>query len=89
MLPKVHTELGNAEAALSDFDTAIQQNPDLAEAFGNRGILRSQLGKPELALTDLQQAAELFKARGDQQGYQQTLYFIQQVQQAIERGDRS
>ena len=64
---KVHTELGNAAAALTDFDTAIQLNPELAEAYGNRGILRYQFGKIELALTDLQQAAELFEAHGDQQ----------------------
>ncbi|WP_334312298.1 tetratricopeptide repeat protein [Oscillatoria sp. CS-180] len=64
---KVYTELDNAEAALTDFDTAIQLNPELAEAYGNRGILRYQFGELELALTDLQQAAELFGSRGDQQ----------------------
>jgi hypothetical protein len=36
-------------------------------------------------MADLRQAAELFQAQGDRPGYEQTLYFIQQVQQASEQ----
>ena len=78
---KVNLELGNAEAAMTDFNTTIEMQPDLAEAYGNRGLLHHQLGDSQRAIEDLQQAATLFQSSGDQQSYQQTLYFIQQVQQ--------
>ena len=39
-------------------------------------------------MEDLQQAAALFRAVGDQQSYQQTLYFIQQVQQGTAMSTR-
>ncbi len=65
---------------MTDFDTAIQLAPDLAEAYGNRGLLRYQLGNSQMAIADLQRAADLFQSGGDRQSYQQTLEFIQQVQ---------
>lgn len=77
---KVSLELGNAEAAMTDFDTAIQLAPELAEAYGNRSPLHYQLGNSQMAIEDLQQAADLFQAAGDQLSYQQTLDFIEQVQ---------
>lgn len=78
---KVNLELGNAEAAMTDFNTTIEIQPNLAEAYGNRGLLHYQLGDSHRAIEDLQQAAALFQSSGDRQSYQQTLYFIQQVQQ--------
>lgn len=77
---KVNLELGDAETAMTDFDTAIKLAPELAEAYGNRGLLHYQLGNSQMAIEDLQQAADLFQAAGDQLSYQQTLDFIQQVQ---------
>ncbi len=52
----------------------------MAEAYGNRGFVRAQLGDKQLGLEDLQQAAKLFLDSGDMAGYQQTLAYIQLIQ---------
>ena len=72
------------QAALTDFETALRLNPELAEAYGTRGLLYHQLGNSQQAMEDLQRAATLFNERGDQQGYQMTLGFIDQIQQDME-----
>ena len=78
---KARTALGDTKGAIADYNWALRLKPDLAEAYGNRGILYSQTGNKQAALADLHQAAQLFAKHGDQQSYQQTLDFIQQIQQ--------
>ncbi|KJH69525.1 hypothetical protein UH38_23220, partial [Aliterella atlantica CENA595] len=60
---------------------ALRLQPDLAEAYGNRGLLYAETGNKQAALSDLHQAAQLFAKQGEQESYQQTLGFIQQIQQ--------
>lgn len=78
---KARTALGDTTGAIADYNSALRLKPDLPEAYGNRGILYSQIGNKQAALADLQQAAQLFAKQGEQQSYEQTLDFIQQVQQ--------
>lgn len=78
---KARTALGDTKGAIADFNQAIKFDPALAEAYENRGILYSQTGNKPAALVDLRQAAQLFQKQGDRDSYQQTLEFIQQVQQ--------
>lgn len=82
---KAKTALGDATGAISDFTRAIQLNPNLPDAYGNRGILYAEDGNQQAALQDLQTAARLFQQAGDQDSYNLTLGYIQQIQQPPNR----
>lgn len=47
--------------AIADYTRAVELNPNLADAYGNRGILLYNLGNKQRAIADLQRAADLFK----------------------------
>ncbi len=70
-----------AGCAYADFNLALKINPNLADAYGNRGLAEYALGDRKSAITDLQQAASLFQQEGDTQRYQQTQTLLQQIQQ--------
>jgi len=62
--------------AIADYNQAIERNPLLAEAYGNRGFVHYRLGDKAEAIADLQKAAQLFSNQGDTAGYRQTLTYI-------------
>jgi tetratricopeptide (TPR) repeat protein len=70
---------GNKKGAIADYNIAISLDPKNAMAYHNRGFARSQLGDKQGAIADLQKAAALFKAQGDEKHYQITLEIIQKI----------
>ena len=55
--------LGQHEAAIADFDTAIQIDPQLAAAYHNRGVSKRSLNRNEEARKDFQKGLALAKSR--------------------------
>ena len=51
--------LGQYVAAISDFDKAIQLEPDAANAYINRGIAKAELGRYSAAIRDFDKAIQL------------------------------
>ena len=47
------------EAAISDFDQALQLNPKLADAYYNRGLAYTKLGQYQEAIEDYSEALEI------------------------------
>ena len=47
------------ESAITDFDKAIQLNPNYATAYHNRGYANAQLGQYEAAIADFDEALQL------------------------------
>lgn len=47
------------EQALADYSRAIELDPNLAEAYYNRGLVRLAQKQQELAISDLSKAGEL------------------------------
>ena len=58
-------ELGRYDAAITDFDTAIELKPDYVEAYYNRGILKYVLNRTWEAKQDWQTALRLATEAGD------------------------
>ncbi|MEB3355299.1 MAG: tetratricopeptide repeat protein, partial [Synechococcales bacterium] len=56
---KAQYELKNYQAAIADYDQAIQLQPDDASAYYNRGFARYDLGNKQGAIADYDQAIQL------------------------------
>ena len=52
-------ELGDYEGAKSDYDKAINLNPEYAAAYKNRARAKKALGQHEAAKADFEKAKEL------------------------------
>jgi regulator of sirC expression with transglutaminase-like and TPR domain len=71
-------------AAIRDFTLALQLDPNHAEAYVNRGLIRHELGFQQAALSDLKIASKRFNEQGNQAAYQQTLALIERLQQLLQ-----
>jgi tetratricopeptide (TPR) repeat protein len=69
--------LQDLSGAISDYDQAISINKDFAEAHHNRGLLRIDLKENNRAKKDLNRAAQLYKAKGDLDGYNKVVSLLQ------------
>jgi tetratricopeptide (TPR) repeat protein len=56
---EAHERLGDPKSALSDFDKAIDRDPQFGTAFGERGSYYHRAGKLDLAKRDLVHAIEI------------------------------
>ena len=50
---------GDYQGAVSDFDAALQINPDYAEAYNNRGRAKTALGQYQQAIADYEMALQI------------------------------
>ena len=66
------------DTALSNFETAVKLDPQLADAVVNRGLVYQQLGFTAKAKEDLNRAAELFRQQGKTESYNQIKQMLQQ-----------
>ncbi|TRT43832.1 MAG: tetratricopeptide repeat protein, partial [Microcystis aeruginosa Ma_QC_C_20070703_M131] len=77
----LYSDLQKYDLALSDYNKAIEINPNLAEAYLGRGGLYAILGQPEKVKIDLQQAAILFLQQNNMAAYEQVMQILQILQQ--------
>jgi tetratricopeptide (TPR) repeat protein len=73
--------LGESQKAITDFNQAIRLNPNLAGAYGNRGLAYGKLGESQKAIADLQKAVTLFQQQGDTATAQKILDVLRKVSQ--------
>ena len=66
--------------AIADYDRAIELNAEDAESHHNRALAQAMLGELAAAVTNLQQAAQLFAAAGDQDGFNRALEALRYLQ---------
>lgn len=57
-------EAGNYLAAVEIYNQAINLDPECARAYGNRALIRANLGDKKGAIEDLRKAAFLFLKEG-------------------------
>jgi tetratricopeptide (TPR) repeat protein len=72
-------EQGDLQGAIDGYTEALGLGPKNAAAYYDRGALRARLGQQEDALADLQQAADLSRAHGDMEHYQQVVETLRRV----------
>lgn len=56
---------GDYRGAISDYNQAIKDNPNDADAYYNRGAAYKQLGDNRQARADLSKAAQLYQEQGN------------------------
>jgi Flp pilus assembly protein TadD len=72
---------GDCWGAIESFDRALQSHPDHADIYGQRCVARHQAGDKPGAITDCQQAANLYKEQGNTQNHQYALQMLAKLQQ--------
>ncbi|MFM8923710.1 MAG: tetratricopeptide repeat protein, partial [Microcystis panniformis] len=65
--------------AIADFNQAIRLNPNLAGAYGNRGLAYGKLGESQKAIADLRKAVTLFQQQGDKTQAQKILQVLNKM----------
>ena len=61
---------GDYEKAISEYNKAIEINPEYAEAYFSLGLAQSLLNRNEAARKSLERSKELFQKKGDEQNVQ-------------------
>ena len=65
-----YEQIGEMEKAIAEYTKAIKIDESYAEAYVSRGFLFADMGKKQLAVKDLRQAAKLYFDRQDLENYQ-------------------
>ena len=71
--------LENYDGAIADYNAALDLNPELAGAYGGRGLARYRSGETTAGAQDLLQAARLYRAQDRPGEFYSTLRVIQQL----------
>jgi len=84
-----YADRGNYSGAITYYSQAIAIQPDYAEVYLARSAAYNQMGNLENAKLDAQQAADLFSAIGNQQGYTMATQFIAMMDAEAEAAEDS
>jgi tetratricopeptide (TPR) repeat protein len=82
IIPTNHRKpkVANPERVLAELDLALQQDPNNANVYGLRGMLKvTELHDLRGGIDDLRQAALLFKQQNNQESYQRTLGVLKKL----------
>jgi len=71
---------GDRQGAIDAYTSAVEQNSSFAAAFYGRGLQQAALGNIEAAISDLQQAADLYTQQNRQDRADDALYQIRVIQ---------
>jgi len=72
--------MGLKQKAISDYYFAIEEDPNYADAYYGRGIVRADLGATEGAIDDFKKAADLYKQQGKQTEYENAINKIKPLE---------
>jgi len=75
----MHYRLGNYEQALADYNQALKLDKDYVLLYFNRGYVKVEMGEIESAIADFEKGANLSKAQGDFNTYQQAQALIEKL----------
>lgn len=75
---------GNYQGAMTYYTRSIELNPEFAEPYLSRAVIKSRYGDTNNALEDAEKAEELFKQQENSDGYILSNRFIQSVKARAE-----
>lgn len=75
---------GNYKAAANFYSKAINLNPDLAQAYLARAVIKSRYGQVQSAIADAEKAQGLFENQDNSEGYLLSNRFVQMVKARAE-----
>jgi tetratricopeptide (TPR) repeat protein len=61
----VYSDMDNYQAAIADYDRAIELDPQLAGAYYNRGLTHDEMGNAQAAIADYEQFLALHTAEDE------------------------
>jgi Flp pilus assembly protein TadD len=73
-------EDGDYVGAIDCYTQVVRLDPNHARAYGNRGMVRANLGDKRGAMEDWQTAAKLFLAQGSTANYEMVLSYIKKAE---------
>lgn len=76
---------GNFKAAADYYSKAINLNPDFAQAYLARAVVKSRFGHTNNAINDAEKAQQLFENQGNADGYILSTRFVQLVKARTEQ----
>ncbi len=79
-----YAKIGENEKAIEDLNNAISRNQRDAEAYNTRGEVYTKLKNPQNAIADYQQAAKIYLAQSNRDGYAKATNLAKSLQQQIE-----
>ena len=74
-----YSELKYYESAIANYNEVIRLAPTYADVYNDRALIYKNLGNNSLAIKDFKQAAELYRQKGNTEGYQDALNQIEQL----------
>ncbi|MGI0480171.1 pentapeptide repeat-containing protein [Geminocystis sp. CENA526] len=75
---------GNYQGAMNHYNRSIELNPEFAEPYLSRAVIKSRYGDTNNALEDAQKAQDLFKQQENPEGYVLSNRFIESVKARTE-----
>ena len=78
----IYMKINKSSETIADFNRAIQLNPQYADAYFNRAIVYGRQQQYYQAKSDLEKAADLFRAQNNTTGYQQAMTLLEKSKNA-------
>ncbi|MGC1396716.1 MAG: hypothetical protein WA828_20845 [Coleofasciculaceae cyanobacterium] len=78
---------GQEQESIAAFTSAIELDPNYAEAYFMRGNNRTLIGEPLQGIKDAEKAAEIFNSRGEPEKAKVMLNFADAIRQGIKDGE--
>ncbi|WPF87729.1 pentapeptide repeat-containing protein [Cyanobacterium aponinum AL20118] len=79
---------GNYKAAADYYSQAINLNPELAQAYLGRAVIKSRYGQVSAAIKDAETAQGLFETQNNSEGYLLSSRFVQLVKARAEAEEK-